>query len=93
MLLDTGRCRVLRGGSRSRRGLKTVEGVRTVHVEWRERGGPPVRTPEQEGFGSTLLRRVVPMQTKAEVEVEFDPEGLRCRIEAPLVEKRFVPEY
>jgi hypothetical protein len=33
------------------------------------------------------------MQTKAEVEVEFDPEGLRCRIEAPLVEKRLVPEY
>ena len=31
--------------------------------------------------------------SKAEVEVEFDPEGLRCRIEAPLVEKRLVPEY
>jgi two-component sensor histidine kinase len=74
-------------------GLKTVEGVRKVHVEWLERGGPCVRTPEQEGFGSTLLRHVVPMQTKAEVEVQFDPEGLRCRIEAPLVEKRLVPEY
>jgi two-component sensor histidine kinase len=64
-----------------------------VHLEWRERGGPPVRTPEREGFGSTLLRSVVPMQAKAEIVVEFDPEGLRCRIEAPLVERRLVPEY
>ena len=73
--------------------LKTVEGVRKVHIDWRESGGPPVRTPEREGFGSTLLRTVVPMQTKAEVEVTFHPEGLRCRIEAPLVERRLVPEY
>jgi len=73
--------------------LKTAQDVRSVHLEWRERGGPPVRTPEREGFGSTLLRSVVPMQAKADVEVEFDPEGLRCRIEAPLVERRLVPEY
>lgn len=73
--------------------LKTVESVRKVHIDWRESGGPPVRTPENEGFGSTLLRTVVPMQTKAEVEVTFHPEGLRCRIEAPLVERRLVPEY
>jgi hypothetical protein len=33
------------------------------------------------------------MQTNAEVEVQFDPEGLRCRIEAPLLDKRLVPEY
>jgi len=72
---------------------KTVEGVRKVQLEWRERGGPPVRSPEREGFGSTLLRNVVPMQANAQVEVEFDHEGLRCRIEAPLVERRLVPEY
>jgi two-component sensor histidine kinase len=73
--------------------LRTVEGVRKVHIDWRERGGPPVRTPKQEGFGSALLRTVVPSQANAEVQVEFDPEGLRCRIEAPLVERRLVPEY
>jgi two-component sensor histidine kinase len=73
--------------------LKTVEGVRKVHLDWRERGGPPVGTPQHNGFGSTLLRSVVPMQAKAEVEVTFDPEGLRCQIEAPLVERRLVPEY
>jgi len=74
-------------------GLRTVDGVRKVHLEWQERGGPPSRVPEREGFGSTLLRRVLPMQTKADVVVEFNNDGLRCRIEAPLVEKRLVPEY
>ena len=74
-------------------GLRTVDGVRKVHLEWQERGGPPSRAPEREGFGSTLLRKVLPMQTKADVVVEFNDDGLRCRIEAPLVEKRLVPEY
>jgi two-component sensor histidine kinase len=73
--------------------LRTVDGVRKIHLEWQERGGPPSRAPEREGFGSTLLRKVLPMQTKADVIVEFNTEGLWCRIEAPLVEKRLVPEY
>ena len=74
-------------------GLRTVDGVRKVHLDWQERGGPPSRVPEREGFGSTLLRRVLPMQTKADVVVEFNNDGLRCHMEAPLVEKRLVPEY
>jgi two-component sensor histidine kinase len=73
--------------------LRNDEGVKKVRLEWRERGGPPLQATEREGFGSTLLRKVLPMQVKADVEVKFDPEGLRCRIEAPLVEKRLVPEY
>jgi two-component sensor histidine kinase len=74
-------------------GLKAADGVRKVHIEWRERGGPQSQAPDREGFGSTLLRKVLPMQAKADVEVHFEDDGLLCRIEAPLVEKRFVPEY
>jgi len=74
-------------------GLRTVDGVRKVHLDWQERGGLPSRVPEREGFGSTLLRKVLPMQTKADVVVKFNDDGLRCRIEAPLVEQRLVPEY
>jgi two-component sensor histidine kinase len=73
--------------------LKVVDGVRKVAIEWHEHGGPPVRAPDRHGFGSTLLKKVLPMQVGAEVEVEFKAEGLRCRIEAPLVERRLVPEY
>jgi two-component sensor histidine kinase len=69
------------------------EGVRKLHLEWRERGGPPVGEPQHQGFGTTLLQRVLPMQCKAEVEVQYDPEGLRFRMDAPLVEQRLVPTY
>jgi two-component sensor histidine kinase len=69
------------------------EGVRKLHLEWRERGGPPVGEPQHQGFGTTLLQRVLPMQCKADVEVQYDPEGLRFRMDAPLVEQRLVPSY
>ena len=70
-----------------------VEDVRKLHLEWRERGGPPVGERQHQGFGTTLLQRVLPMQCKAEVEVQYDPEGLRFAMDAPLVEQRLVPTY
>jgi two-component sensor histidine kinase len=70
-----------------------AEGVRELHLEWRERGGPPVSAPQHQGFGTTLLQRILPMQCKAEVEVQYDPEGLRFRMQAPLIEERLVPAY
>jgi two-component sensor histidine kinase len=70
-----------------------VEGVRKLHLEWRERGGPPVSAPQHQGFGTTLLQRILPMQCKAEVEVQYNPEGLRFRMQAPLIEQRLVPTY
>ena len=70
-----------------------VEGVRKLHLEWREVGGPPVKEPQHRGFGSTLLQRVLPMQCKAEVEVRYASDGLRFRMDAPLIERRLVPAY
>jgi two-component sensor histidine kinase len=70
-----------------------VQGVRKLHLEWKECGGPPVREPQHQGFGSTLLRRVLPMQCNAQVEVHYDREGLRFRMDAPLIEQRLVPDY
>lgn len=73
--------------------VNEIEGARKLHLEWREFGGPPVNKPQHQGFGSTLLQRVLPMQCHAEVEVRYDPEGLRFRMDAPLVEQRLVPAY
>nr|WP_210340388.1 HWE histidine kinase domain-containing protein [Microvirga splendida] len=70
-----------------------VEGPRKLHLEWREVGGPQVKEPLHRGFGSTLLQRILPMQCNAEVEVQYAQEGLRFRMEAPLVEQRLVPTY
>ena len=48
---------------------------------WREQGGPPVVTPERQGFGSKLLRA-----TFANARSNFDTDGFRCEIEVPLRE-------
>jgi two-component sensor histidine kinase len=73
--------------------VRAVKGRRKLCLEWVEHDGPPVHTPQHEGFGSILLGKVLPMQVEAEVEVRFARDGLRCRIEAPLIEQRLVPEY
>jgi two-component sensor histidine kinase len=73
--------------------LDEHEGARKLHLEWREFGGPQVTEPQHRGFGSTLLQRVLPMQCKAEVEVQYASDGLRFRMDAPLVERRLVPAY
>ena len=71
-----GLCRFLTDTSRFRWSVSEVEGVRKLHLEWRECGGPPVSEPQHQGFGSTLLQRVLPMQCNAEVEVQYDQAGL-----------------
>jgi two-component sensor histidine kinase len=74
-------------------GVGEVKGVRKLHFDWTEYGGPPVAEPQRQGFGSTLLQRVLPMQCNAEVEVRYDQAGLRFRMDAPLIERRLVPVY
>jgi two-component sensor histidine kinase len=70
-----------------------TEGVRKLHLEWSEFGGPPVSEPQHQGFGSTLLQRVLPMQCNAKVQIDYDQAGLRFYMDAPFVEHRLVPAY
>jgi two-component sensor histidine kinase/CheY-like chemotaxis protein len=64
-----------------------------LHLAWVERGGPPVETPTRTGFGSVLLKRVLTTQCHAEIRFDFDRDGLRFEMEAPLIEHRHVPSY
>ena len=56
-------------------------GTNRVDVIWRERGGPLVQQPKRRGFGSQLLEKGMAPGT---VELDFQPEGLECRICLPL---------
>jgi PAS domain S-box-containing protein len=58
---------------------------RLVEIEWRERGGPPVTPPERRGFGSRLLERGLGQKFGGTVRLDFDPEGLECRIWLPVL--------
>jgi two-component system CheB/CheR fusion protein len=53
---------------------------KTLAIAWTERGGPPVQPPSHQGFGSVLI------DSSGKVERFFEPEGVRCAIEMPLME-------
>jgi PAS domain S-box-containing protein len=52
-------------------------------IEWQEVGGPPVQTPSQSGYGTTIIRELIPFEFEGAVELSFDPKGTRCRLEIP----------
>lgn len=55
-----------------------------LRLRWQERGGPPVQTPRRRGFGISLLERGLAYQLGGRVQLEFQPEGIRCLMDLPL---------
>ncbi len=49
-------------------------------MTWQEMGGPPVRVPNDEGFGMRLIRRSLAAELRGEVNMDFAESGLICRI-------------
>lgn len=46
--------------------------------------GPPVTTPDQEGFGLFLIRGEIEYRLAGQVEVDFAPGGLGVTLSFPL---------
>lgn len=65
-------------------GLTEHDGECALVCEWKEFAGHPVPPPCRDGFGSMLLNRVLAQQIRADVKVEYVPEGLRLRMAVPL---------
>ena len=53
-------------------------------LNWKERFGPEVVKPSRAGFGSKLLRTAFP-KGKGDAAVEFESDGIRCRITFPIL--------
>jgi two-component sensor histidine kinase len=52
---------------------------------WREFGGPPVAAvAAKSGYGTRLIRGLVPHELGGTVDLEFAAEGVSCRVEFPL---------
>ncbi len=56
----------------------------TFQVSWIERDGPQVQEPMRLGFGRQLIERIVPTAFGGHALVEFNPDGFRYELEAPL---------
>ena len=61
-----------------------------LKLVWTELGGPTVSPPVKQGFGSRLIERGLVGDLQAEVAMELKPEGLVCKIDAPLPEGRVI---
>ena len=59
------------------------DGKQTLEFDWREQFGPRVKPRRRRGFGSMVIERNLAHALDAEVELEFDPDGLRCHVVIP----------
>jgi len=62
--------------------LRNGSGARLA-IEWKEVGGPRVVPPKQPGYGTSIVRELIPFELGGSVELTFAPDGLRCRLEIP----------
>jgi light-regulated signal transduction histidine kinase (bacteriophytochrome) len=60
-----------------------VEPNGDCRIDWLERGGPVVNTPNTSGFGHLLVRRQIPFELEGKTEIFFDREGLRAYFVIP----------
>lgn len=67
------------------RRLPATEG-HGVEICWNEEGGPKVKQPKQRGFGSMVIEQNLTRALDAEVTMDFNPAGLRCRIVIPVMQ-------
>jgi PAS domain S-box-containing protein len=63
----------------------THDGARLV-LDWTEAGGPPVRPPAREGFGTRLIARSLGHAFGGTADLTFPPDGVRLHLAMPLAE-------
>ena len=52
-------------------------------IEWRERGGPPVKVPTRRGFGSTIIEQTVPFELNGTVQTRYRLGGFEADFMVP----------
>lgn len=55
----------------------------TASLHTAETGGPPPATVRKSGFGLTMIEAIVRRQLRGEVDYDWAPAGLECRISLP----------
>ena len=53
-------------------------------VNWDEVGGPPVETPKHYGYGTTVVRDLIPYEIGGTVDLVFAAAGVHCNIRIPV---------
>ena len=64
-----------------------TNGDRSLHLHWKEIGGPPAAPPSTGGFGTALIVRTVQAHG-GQARFDYQTEGVTCEITIPLPEDR-----
>jgi PAS domain S-box-containing protein len=67
--------------SRDRTG---TDAAAMLTIAWRELGGPPIAARVQSGYGSSLIRDLIPHELGGTVDLVIASDGACCKIEIPL---------
>jgi PAS domain S-box-containing protein len=54
-----------------------------LSIRWEESGGPSVVEPARSGFGTSVVRELVPYELGGTVELAHLPEGVCCNLHVP----------
>ena len=54
-----------------------------IGIDWVERGGPPVKPPTRQGFGSTIISRSIPYDLGGKATMSYGPEGFEAHFCVP----------
>ena len=68
----------------SRNEITVIPGWFNLRMAWNERSTTAPDEPGPDGFGSTLLKRVIQNHFGGTFSRRFDPTGLQCEIELAL---------
>jgi two-component sensor histidine kinase len=52
-------------------------------IEWRELDGPPVVKPKRSGYGTEIIRELIPFELGGTVDLAFASSGLECQLDIP----------
>ena len=53
-------------------------------LTWTEQGGPVVKKPTRQGFGTRVMERMIRDQHKGDLRLDWSAEGLVCAIILPM---------
>jgi two-component sensor histidine kinase len=65
-------------------GLDSGNTAKEVSLTWTEADGPPVVSPDRQGFGTRLMQRLLADELGGDVSLDYRPEGLVCAIRFPV---------
>lgn len=55
-----------------------------LSITWKERGGPAVKEPLKQSFGTTFIQQSLRYELDGNADLQFEERGLKCRLEIPL---------